>query len=554
MAFERRGVAAAVTASMLALAAPWPAWAGPAGADGEYFIHVVEAGDTLSTLAQRYTGRAVVWRELQALNAVADPYRLAVGKRLRIPLSRIPVDVADARVVAVVGQATIDGRALRRGMRVVEAGWLETGPDGMVTFELADRSRIALPPGSRVQVKRLRAFAGTGLGDTVLQAERGEVETAVAPDGNGVGRFEVRTPMMVTGVRGTRFEVDAGQAGQRVARSAVREGRVAVRTSGHTVMVAAGHGVAIDAGGRPSVRRLLPPPALAPLPDMPIYADSAELAWQPVSGATGYKVVVTRDAARTEALFRVIVTAPSVRLAGLPEGRLWLAVGALDRDGIAGEPVVEELTVRLNPPAPFAIAPASRATLHGTTGTFSWASVEGAAAYRFELANNERFDAPATQARVDGTTISQPLTPGQWWWRVRSLDGEGGPGPWSAPVGFTVLPEAPTLVVQPDTGGPLQVHWGTVDEHAAYAPEGYRLQLADSPDFAAPLQDVRVKDSEATLERPPGGVYYIRVARIEQTGVQSPYSPAQRVELQDPLRDGTGAPIGAKGGIVSRGR
>lgn len=554
MAFERRAVAVAVAASLLALAAPSRVWAGPAGADGEYFIHVVEAGDTLSTVAQRYTGRAAVWRELQALNAIADPYRLDVGRSIRIPLSRIPVDHAEARVVAVVGKATIDGRALRAGMRVVESGWLETGGDGMVTFELADRSRIALPPGSRVQVKRLRAFAGTGLGDTILQAERGAVETAVAPDGHGVGRFEVRTPMMVTGVRGTRFDVDAGQPGERVARSAVREGRVAVRAARQALTVAAGNGIAIDGHGRPSVRKLLAPPVLAPLPDTPIYADSAEVAWQPVSGATGYKVTVTRDAGRTEAVFRAVVTAPSVLLTGLPEGRLWLAVGVLDRDGIAGEPAVAELVVRLNPPAPFAIAPASRATLHGTEGVFNWASVEGAAAYRFELANNARFDAPATQSRIDGTTVSQPLTPGQWWWRVRSLDSKGEPGPWGAPIGFTVLPEPPTPAIAPDSGGPLQLNWGTGDQRSAYAPEGYRVQLADTPDFAAPLQDIRVNDSEATLERPPGGVYYIRIARIEQGGGQSPYSPAQRIELQDPLRDGTGAPIGANGGIVGRGR
>ncbi|GAA0800050.1 LysM peptidoglycan-binding domain-containing protein [Cupriavidus gilardii] len=110
-----RAVVAACT--LLAFA---PAQAGPAGADGEYFVHQVEPGDTLFWVAQRYTGRADVWRELQALNRVADPYRLPIGTQVRIPLARIPVTVTSARVVSVVGQADANGAALRPGMRVDE--------------------------------------------------------------------------------------------------------------------------------------------------------------------------------------------------------------------------------------------------------------------------------------------------------------------------------------------------------------------------------------------------------------------------------------------------
>lgn len=552
---RRNGRVRALAAAMLVLL-PWcQAQAGPAGADGNDFIYVVEAGDTLMSVAQRYTGQTRYWRELQARNRVADPYRLPVGMRLHIPLSRIPVTAGSARVVSVVGQARVDGEPLRHGASVTESSWLETGPDGMVTFELADGSRIAMPPGTRLQVSRLRAFAGTGLSDTVLRAERGGMESAVAPDGRGVGRFEIRTPMMVTGVRGTRFEVDLGSPGQRVGRTGVQEGVVALRTKTRaTTAVKAGYGAAVGEDGKASLRKLLPPPDMTRVPGEPVYADHVQVGWQPVAGATGYRVLVSRDAERTEAVFRATVSAPTARLAGLPDGKLWLAVSAVDTAGLAGQPAVSELEIRLNPPAPFGIEPAPRSTQYGDAIALRWAEVEAARAYDYALAADEDFTRDVIAARTTDNAAGHTVAPGQWWWRVRSVDGQGRHGPWSAPMAFRLMPQPPVVAPSEDHGGPLTLHWGNAgDADGPYAAAGYRVQVAADAGFAAPLHDVRVEGNEVTLPRPPAGTYYIRVARIERDGSVSPFAPAQRIQLHEMLRDSTGNAIGAGDGRVYRG-
>jgi len=546
-----RAVVAACT--LLAFA---PAQAGPAGADGEYFVHQVEPGDTLFWVAQRYTGRADVWRELQALNRVADPYRLPIGTQVRIPLARIPVTVTSARVVSVVGQADANGAALRPGMRVDEAAWLQTGADGLVTFELTDGTRVAMPPATRLQVKRLRVFAGTGLGDTVMEVERGGIESRVAPGGTGVGRFEIRTPMMVTGVRGTRYAVDAGQPGEpgrRANSSAVLEGTVAVRAQRAKRTVTAGHGIAIGSTGDAAVHTLLAAPTLSAVPAEPIYASHAEVGWQPVKGAIGYLVRVTRDAERTEAVFASTVTPPAAALTGLPDGAAYLEVRAIDRHRIPGNAAIAPLTVRLNPPAPYTVEPAPRSTVHGAAVHLQWAAVDNAAEYRFEIASDEKFGTPAAQGSTREAGTQQTLAPGDWWWRVRSIDAKGQPGPWSAPVPFRILPPAPGVAVVEDNGGALRVRWGAAGQPEAFAPQAYRLQLAEEPGFARPLQDQRIEADAAALPRPPAGVYYVRVARIERDGSESPFSAAQRIEIHEHLRDGTGAPIGTASGSVRRG-
>ncbi|MCG5258854.1 LysM peptidoglycan-binding domain-containing protein [Cupriavidus gilardii] len=539
--------------SLLAFA---PAQAGPAGADGEYFLHEVEPGDTLFWVAQRYTGRADVWRELKTLNRVADPYRLPVGTHVRIPLARIPVTVASARVVSVVGQADANGAALRPGMRVDEAAWLQTGADGLVTFELPDGSRVAMPPNTRLQVKRLRVFAGTGLGDTVMQVDHGGIESRVAPGGSGVGRFEVRTPMMVTGVRGTRYAVDAGQpdeTGQRANRSAVLEGTVMVRSRRARRTVAAGHGVAVGTAGNAVVHTLLAPPTLSAVPNEPIYASHAEVGWQPVKGAIGYQVRVTRDAERTEAVFASTVAPASAALTGLPDGPAYLEVRAIDSNRIPGNAAIAPLTVRLNPPAPYTVEPAPQSTVHGTVAQLQWAAVDSAVEYRFEIASDATFDTPAAQGSTREASAQQTLVPGNWWWRVRSVDAKGQAGPWSAPVAFRILPPAPGVTVVEDNGGALRLRWGGAEQPEAFAPLAYRVQLADDPGFARPLQDQRIESDNAALPRPPAGVYYVRVARIERDGSESPFSAPQRIEVHEHLRDGTGAPIGTASGSVRRG-
>ena len=238
----------------------------PAGALGENFIYRVRQGDTLINIAATYTRNQANWSPLQSLNQVATPERLPIGLELRIPLSMIPERAADARVVHVSGQANLDGQALKPGANVAEGSKVVTAPNGFVTLELADGSKLTLPADGAVELTRLRQFEGTDLTDSVIHVERGSVESSVAPGGQGVGRFEVRTPVAVTGVRGTRFRVQSGSQG---VRSEVLEGSVRLQphapgaAPAQPVAVARGYGAAIGADGSVAgVRPLLAAPQL----------------------------------------------------------------------------------------------------------------------------------------------------------------------------------------------------------------------------------------------------------------------------------------------------
>lgn len=309
-----------------------PVAAQPAGAKGDDFLYRIMQGDTLGDLAQRYTASFANWAILQRINDVADPYRLSIAKVLRIPFSMIPVRASAAMVLHSAGRASVNGQPLSVSSKIEEGQTVTTSSNGFVTLQLADGSIVSLPASTSLTLARLREFVGTGLTDSVFQIGSGSVETRVAPNDTGVGRFEVRTPVSVTGVRGTRLRVYATEAGSR---SEVLSGQAGVDGSADAeIMVRRQQGLAVDQAGRSlQVRNLLPAPQLAE-PHRGPHGWSADFA--PVEGAVSYVVSVAKDEHGGTLVSQRQIDAPPAHFAASGPGTHYVFVRALDADGFGG--------------------------------------------------------------------------------------------------------------------------------------------------------------------------------------------------------------------------
>ncbi|MGB6242354.1 MAG: FecR domain-containing protein [Castellaniella sp.] len=305
------------------------AQAHPLGAQGDYFLYQVEPGDTLEALARHYTLNPANWRVLQTLNQVADPYRMPIALILRMPLDLIPRQPAHATVTHLNGTVTRNGQTLQTGDRLETGDTLRSGP-GSVTLTLEDHSLLTIAPDTEVQVRNLQTFRGSGLSDTVLGLPQGSVESSVAPDDTGVGRFEIRTPATVTGVRGTQLRVHADASGSR---HEVLSGQAAIQNTARAEQVLANsYGAAYDASGTlQGTQALLPAPRIHPATP-----DTASLAWDPVPGAAAYRVRIALDAAGTQQLSTQRVTQTQIALAHTQAGSRYAfvrAINALDIEG-----------------------------------------------------------------------------------------------------------------------------------------------------------------------------------------------------------------------------
>lgn len=309
-----------------------PSLAQPSGAQGDNFIYRVMRGDTLIALSTRFTDSASHWQTLQTLNQVQETTELPVGLELKIPFVLIPEIPAQAQVEHVAGRAQVNQDTVVVGQQLNEGDIIRTSANGFVTMVLSDGSALTVPAQSALRLDRLRTFKGTGLTDTIFTLQDGSLESQVAPQGSGVGRFEIRTPVSITGVRGTQLRVHANEQG---AQSEVLSGAAGL-SAGHaqSARLRPGQGAAVSTSGQLlGVKTLLPAPQLAP----PV-RDGAQ--WRthfaPLAGAASYLVRVAGDPEGTQ-LFsseRTQDNAVSFRAPG--SGTYYVMVRGIDTSGLNG--------------------------------------------------------------------------------------------------------------------------------------------------------------------------------------------------------------------------
>lgn len=202
------------------------------------------------------------------------------------------------------------------------------------------------------------------------------------------------------------------------------------------------------------------------------------------------------------------------------------------------------------PSAPVALLPAPElAALPARIDTlplvFDWPVQTGAATWLAQIAPDAGFETVLleTAARAPRATFAD-LPDGHYVLRVRAVDAQGLQGR-DALHGFTLdaRPFAPLLTapaVRVREAQPTLAWSGVVGADA------YRVQLARSDDFGAPLADVRLTAPRWTPAEPlEPGAYVWRVASVAGSEV-GPYSPARRL-LFDPL---PGAPELANADVV----
>ncbi len=136
---------------------------------------------------------------------------------------------------------------------------------------------------------------------------------------------------------------------------------------------------------------------------------------------------------------------------------------------------------------------------------FRWTAVRGAASYEIQIAGRRDFIDPD----VEDTTASpnfavELLVDGPVWWRVRALDRQGEPGPWSVVRGFNVEPPPLAASVQGITLTPTSVAGGrrvdaqiTLDQPAPAGGATVALSASD-PSLVTMPRHVLFRGGEST--------------------------------------------------------
>jgi hypothetical protein len=386
--------------------------------------YVIRPGDTLIGLAKRGFNRNADYIVVQRRNRIADPRALQPGSTLHIPLRVLRTQPIGAKVIAFRGAVLVGGTRPQIGTAVREGSLLRTDADAFLTLELADGSLLTLPSRSTMRIAALHRVILTGSAIKSFELLSGRTETEVQKARKPQDRFEIRTPVSVAAVRGTKFRVTFGQDSA-AAGAGVLQGVVAVKAGRQAVAVPQGKGVVASATGPGPLVNLLPKPVLRD-PDKVQDEDLVRFTVAPMPGARSYRIQLAKDAGFIETFAEAEAPQPTLTFAGVPNGSFFARATAISPEGIEGFPAVYTFERRLNSIV------ASVEELDKCPATrclrFRWRSGgDGERRYRFQLAAKPGgvpiIDEPEM---ADNQIVITDLPAGTYYWRVESILIEGG--------------------------------------------------------------------------------------------------------------------------------
>jgi hypothetical protein len=415
------------------------------------WLYSVRPGDNLIRFGKQHLINPDDWRVLQKLNNIKNPHRMRSGQVIRVPLNLVKQLPAPAEVVLASGLAGIlksdkSVQAVTVGQPLTAGTELITGENSKLNVKFADGSIVSMQPKSTMKLDTLSMYSGGGMVDTKLRLQQGKVETEANPAHLQGNQMHIITPTAIAAIRGTKFRVSADDIS---IKQETLEGKVALMAAGQEVAVDKGFG-SLSEGGNPP----LPPVLLLPAPATEALANKLEALpatfYMPAQeGAVAWLGKISADEKFNTIAAENLSQGSNLSFNDLPDGKYYLKVRAKDKQGLEGYDAMHEFLLNARPFAPKAATPAQAATVRDANPELTWEKIEQVNEYLLELARDADFKQMLDSRRVANTIykIEKNLKPGQYYWRLASIDSASDQGPYAAASSFTykAKPSAPDI-------------------------------------------------------------------------------------------------------------
>ncbi len=299
----------------------------------------VQPGDSLRLLVNNYflnRGDQNAYRDVWKTNHIVDPDRLTPGSKIVIPRKYLNLVPARAIVSGFRGDVTIGSKPCKINAVAPEGTRIVTGANSSVSLMLEDGSLISLPSQSSFVLDRLRLVLLTGELEHVFRLESGRSQFSVTPARGPASRFQVKTPVSVSAVRGTEFRIAVEDNGAASLAEVLKDNvEVSPITPGPHQMVPEGFGAKAskEGVGKP-VKLLSYPPVQLPLVQNP--DKSLTFNVKTLEGAAHYHLQIAADIAFRDIRDDVFADKPSLTIKETPVGSYYVRVSAIDAQGFEG--------------------------------------------------------------------------------------------------------------------------------------------------------------------------------------------------------------------------
>ena len=273
---------------------------------------------------------------------------------------------------------------------------------------------------------------------------------------------------------------------------------------------------------------MLPPTLVTPLDAEVLKNKRPTFVWNPVTGATSYKVEVSTSASfATKAINATAFVASYTPTADLAANKLYYwRIKANGPNGPSLYSDVRTLSTGTPPSVPTLLAPADNALIKELTPLLDWSQSSGAAFdhYQIQLADNSDFTG-AVDVDIAGVsnhayTPTVDLIPDtKYYWHVRSWNTGGDYSAWSAVRTFREAMLPPGLIA-PIGGATVGSRKPVLDWDDVTDATNYKLQVSLNSSFTSLVLNLNVTDSTYTpvVNLAANKLFYWRVKALGPNG------------------------------------
>ncbi len=502
-------------------------------AQAEEWHYTLRPGDNLQKVSQNLLNRQHSWTDLIRHNKIEQVSALAPGSIIKIPMHWLKHQPKPAIAKSVAGSVFVK-RASKSAFKLLKTNMsIRVGDEvatrqGNVLIEFADGSTIRLEEHSNLVFNKLSHFGKTGMVDTRLRLKRGSISTEVTPLVKG-SRYEITTPSAVAAVRGTKFRLSTTDNESQLE---VIEGSVSFTGEHGTTEVSAGNGARIKKGSAIVDRTKLPEAPKALFTENIVDDLPSTLEWQQQQDAEAYRVQLTDNTQNGKLLKQSMLDKPELELENIENGDYDVSLRAINTEGFEGLDTVTRIAIDIGTEQATLIAPLEKSILDSSHPTFSWSFVKPDTLGKLQISKDKGFNQLISQSEFDTAKqigATKTLMPGSYFWRVRSLAGDGEMAN-SETRSFSIRGQLKTVKILSVNYVESQVglFWNKVDNTQAYI-----LQVSDSKSFDNILKEQTIAKARAHLRLSPGKRYYARVKGIGNALFSSEFGPTKELFIEE---------------------
>ena len=492
----------------------------------------VEKGIGLIKLARKFCNRPQDWVEIAAVNNLKPPYKIKTNSYILVPLRLLNIEIIALKVENLTGNVYLLTRDKQKK-------YLQEGdavlPGSVVVTKKNSQLELVLPRGRRITIKpeaMLEIVYVVRLVDGSLKAgfllEQGRLFNVIREKLPPGDIFEIKTPVALTGVRGTQFRIKQPQEGASIVESL--QGVVSVAASGKKIALPEGKGSIIKKGKLPS--KPLPLPKAPDVPKLePVYRTLPVVIKTDKGPYHLIHITLMKDAdGKHFVTEKYVAPGDEVRLSKLEDDHYVLYLTGIDHRGLESPPSkAVSFVVRTKPEAPTILRPRNGFETWKNSIKVEWQRVDGAVAYKVVLAKDPQFKESVVQTNVDKPFyVMQDLKPGTYYFKVASIAEDGFQSLFSDVVSWKVLPEPDKVILKEDKDK-IYVQWASCGNGATY-----EIQLAKDKDFKKTIfrEKDLVKNSYMFKRPKVSGLYFVRIRSVNAYGQQSDFSEPLTFEVE----------------------